>query len=172
MKYELRWPPNGREVDVWLNELPTENLATVDPKPLTFPANVIWAERTAALSQRFPLNVNRYGLLGGSFIPHREKAFLLHLPVPVVDSLSPYQEPYRRPGLPEEFQATVVDGITHDLATLPCGSLYLCAAAHDVVGSSQVGFKTLSISLMNLLSLPAWDEEVVASGHWFVSPLR
>ncbi|BDP40340.1 hypothetical protein DAETH_03090 [Deinococcus aetherius] len=172
MKYELRWPPNGREVDVWLDELPTERLTTVDPEPITFPANVLCSERTAALSQWFPLNVNRYGLLGGTFVPHREAVFLLHLPVPVVDALSPYQEPYRRPGLPQKFQAAVVDGITHDLTTLPCGSLYLRAAAHDVVGSSQVGFKMLSMSLMDLRSLPGWDGAVVASGDWFVPPLR
>ncbi|MFW8626198.1 hypothetical protein [Deinococcus sp. ME38] len=143
MRWELRFPPSGREVNVWFDELPSEFVVEVgSPEPL-IAASLTVPSCIVAMSQWFPLNNCQAALIGGQFQADESG----------------------------EFRTAVEQGLL--AAPLhPSGVLTLTVWAHDQIGSSPLSFRTAAQSLLRLIKQREQDENSVQQGAWWVNPLK
>lgn len=162
MPQQLARGSTGRQVRLWVDELPS--LARV-PAGTTFITNEVaatWAAptaRSAAIEGYLPVGpMAYYGLLGGTFEAGASPALSI-------------VAPHASPGLAQVFEAAlagqmdrVVVGGSPEYApsvsladqvigaeSLPCGRLTITHMAHGEVGSSRIFFQVLARGLLQLL---------------------
>lgn len=172
MRWELRFPPNGREVNVWFDELPSEFLVEVgSPEPL-IAASLTVSSCIVAISQWFPLNNCQAALIGGQFQADESGEFKVAWPVRFADDVSVSETRSGwTVGLPREFRTAVEQGLLAEQLH-PSGVLTLTVWAHNQIGSSPLSFRTAAQSLLRLIKQREQDENSVQQGAWWVNPLK
>ncbi|MFC6659818.1 hypothetical protein [Deinococcus multiflagellatus] len=126
----------------------------------------LWPERRAAVSLDFVSGFPRFGLLGGSFTPISEGDFVVVLPAPVPLNVVPYGDaPDRRAGLPGEFHAAVLRGLTEPAASEPfalsAGTLRLEVPTTSCPATSSLRVLRVAQALRRLLAQPSVTEALL-----------
>ena len=153
--------PNGRHVNIWLNEMPdwTYKVIIVNQRHISTTKRHAGAEQKLAIEMVRPGPKPHYGALGAMFVPNDTQQLCVEVFVTndqgdiVEGSLDGGIDTVRK-GFPEEYVTGFLDRIIQyePLSILGGGTLSFCCALHGEIGSSIWFFQMIGRAIINLLT--------------------
>lgn len=148
------------EARVWVNELPSTELAAFDKIERTVIASRPITDgqiRRGAVEIYRHLSASSYALLGAEFVPaaSQETVIIAHVSEsngPLFSGALPGKLDEARIGLPVEYAPSVLEGAEQAPNLLGPGTLTFNRAAHGLVGSSPWLFRKLAGAVIDLLA--------------------